>query len=194
MTTEELSHVRYFIDGSISTAIRAQVSNRELLQATGTIGPRHFGIVWQPSVLVVANIHCLLALSQLRVFLHSQGAQPCSPAPQPKIALSEASTSADLARTAAPFDVNDVTHIITASPSFVGSTAVESYNARVKAKAEAVGLAAGTAPAASGQRGQLIAVVSVSHRSLSHYSPAYTHRQATDGQMLLLMTGPGRSV
>lgn len=65
-------------------------------------------------------------------------------------------------------DLEDVTHIITMTMSFRDHKAVEARNAKVAAAAEANGKQSGTAPGASGGRGDLIAVVTVSLASCCH--------------------------
>lgn len=60
------------------------------------------------------------------------------------------------------FDVQHVTHIITTTTTFEGHRLVDAYNAHVIEQAKAEGRTADTAPSAAGQRGELIAVVTVS--------------------------------
>lgn len=59
-------------------------------------------------------------------------------------------------------DLEDVTHIITMTMDYRDHEAVEARNAEVAAAAEANGKQTGTAPGATGRRGDLIAVVTVS--------------------------------
>lgn len=59
-------------------------------------------------------------------------------------------------------DLEDVTHIITMTMDYRDHKAVEARNAKVAAAAEANGKQSGTAPGATGRRGDLIAVVTVS--------------------------------
>lgn len=58
-------------------------------------------------------------------------------------------------------DLEDVTHIITMTMQYRDHKAVEARNARVAQAAEATGKQTGTAPGATGRRGDLIAVVTV---------------------------------
>lgn len=58
-------------------------------------------------------------------------------------------------------DVQHVTHIITTTTTFEDHRRVDAYNAHVIEQAKAEGRTADTAPSAAGQRGELIAVVTV---------------------------------
>ena len=68
------------------------------------------------------------------------------------------------------FDVDDVTHIITVSPTFKDYVAVESYNARAEAGAARSGRQASASPLSPGKRGDLIAVVTVGIISYVSYT------------------------
>lgn len=104
-------------------------------------------------------------MQKLEELLQSCAAQPCR---QQKPAMSSTSSDDSLQEPASSFDLEDVTHIITSSPTYSGFQAVEKYNSRVTKVADDAGRQAGTAPLKPGQRGELIAVVTVRPRTLHH--------------------------
>jgi hypothetical protein len=97
---------------------------------------------------------------QLEDLLQAQGASPCagvapsSPTPTPEASTSRASICSK-------FDVEDVTHIITTTPTFLDYRAVEAYNEQAQKQAAKARREASTAPSSSGRRGELIATVTV---------------------------------
>lgn len=106
-------------------------------------------------------------LLQLEDLLESSGAVQCQTvaASSDNDDVPQQSTSAAAAAAAATspseFAIDDVTHIITSSPTYAGFRAVDKRNAHVAKAAEAAGKQAGTAPLQPGQPGELVAVVTV---------------------------------
>lgn len=102
---------------------------------------------------------------QLEELLNAYGATPCklaSPVEDDQDATLQAEEAAEPKLSGQHIDLNDVTHIITMKMDFRDHKAVEARNARVTEAAEASGKTSTAAPGATGRRGDLIAVVTVS--------------------------------
>lgn len=99
--------------------------------------------------------------------LNAYGASPCKllPTSEGNQEASDLDGQEALAATR-HVDLHDITHVITMTMQYRDHEAVESRNNQVIRAAEASGKQISTAPnAATGRRGDLIAVVTVSRRS-----------------------------
>lgn len=107
----------------------------------------------------------LILSSQLIDLLNAYGAAPCKLLPASEGSQETTTTGPDGHSAASPIghvDLEDVTHIITMTMQHYQHKAVESRNNQVIRAAEESGKQISTAPNATGRRGDLIAVVTVS--------------------------------